>query len=86
YDLGVSQDFSLSCEPTGDQDIYEIVLRLHRLAGDINSWKKTNTLFLGQVRKQFLIWRSVPQGEKISYAEQADRILAGEEIEEEDLI
>ena len=86
YDLGVSQDFSLGCEPTGDSGIFSIVLRLQRLAGDINSWKKTNTLFLGQIRKQFLIWRTVPQGEKVAYAERADLILAGEYEEESDLL
>ncbi len=86
YDLGVSQDFSLVCEPTGDSDIFAIVLRLHRLAGDINSWKKTNTLFLGQIRKQFLIWRTVPQGEKVAYAERADLILSGEYVEDEQLL
>lgn len=81
YDLGVSQDFRLSCEPTEDGDIYAIVLRLQRLAGDITSWKKTNTLFLAGIRKQFLIWRTVPHAEKAAYAERADRILSGEEIE-----
>jgi len=86
YDLGVSQDFTLACEPTGDSDIFAIVLRLQRLAGDINSWKKTNTLFLGQIRKQFLIWRTVPQGEKVAYAERADKILAGEYVESGDLL
>lgn len=83
YDLGVSQAFRLTCEPTEDGDIYAIVLRLDRLAGDITSWKKTNTLFLAGIRKQFLIWRTVPQAEKVAYAERAERIMRGEEIEED---
>jgi hypothetical protein len=82
YDLGVSQDFRLNCEPTDDGDIFAIVIRLHRLAGDITSWKKTNTLFLAAIRKQFLIWRTVPQAEKETYGERAERILAGEEVDE----
>jgi hypothetical protein len=82
YDLGVSQSFRLTCEPTDDGDIYAIVLRLDRLAGDITSWKKTNTLFLAGIRKQFLIWRTVPVSEKQAYAERADRIMAGEEPQE----
>lgn len=81
YDLGVSQDFRLACEPTEDGDIYAIVLRLQRLAGDITSWKKTNTLFLAGIRKQFLIWRTVTHAEKTAYAERAERIMNGEEIE-----
>jgi hypothetical protein len=82
YDLGVSQAFRLTCEPTDDGDIFAIVLRLDRLAGDITSWKKTNTLFLANIRKQFLIWRTVPQSEKVAYADRAERILNGEEVDE----
>ncbi len=75
YDLGVSQEFELDCHPTGDLEIFEIVIHLQRIAGDITSWKKTNSLFLGAVRKQFLIWRTVPIGEKVDYAERADALL-----------
>jgi hypothetical protein len=82
YDLGVSQQFRLDCDPTEDGDIFAIVLRLDRLAGDITSWKKTNTLFLAGIRKQFLIWRTVPQAEKVAYADRAERILNGEEPED----
>ncbi|MEI6503875.1 MAG: ABC transporter permease, partial [Armatimonadota bacterium] len=83
YDLGVSQAFRLDCEPTEDGDIFSIVLRLDRLAGDITSWRKTNTLFLAGIRKQFLIWRTVPQSEKVAYADRAERILRGEEPTED---
>lgn len=69
YDLGVSQDFELACIPTEDKDIFAIELHLTRLAGDITSWKKTNSLFLSSIRKQFLIWRTVPQSEKVEYAD-----------------
>ncbi len=75
YDLGVSQDFRLDCVATEDEDIFAIEIRLTRLAGDISSWKKTNSLFLSSIRKQFLIWRTVPQGEKVAYAERAEAAL-----------
>ncbi|MCE5239694.1 M28 family peptidase [bacterium] len=83
YDLGVSQDFRLSCEPTEDGGIYAIVLRLDRLAGDITSWKKTNTLFLAGIRKQFLIWRTVSHSEKTDYADRAEKIMNGEDVDSE---
>jgi hypothetical protein len=86
YDLGVSQDFTLECRPTGDADVFAIHLQLQRLAGDINSWKKTNVLFMAAIRKQFLIWRTVPHGEKVAYADRAEAILRGETIEESALI
>ncbi len=75
YDLGVSQDFELACQPTPDEEIYEVVIRLHRLSGDVTSWRKTNTLFMAAVRKQFLIWRTVPVGEKVVYADRAEALL-----------
>jgi len=86
YDLGVSQDFMLECRPTGDREIYEVHIRLTRLAGDITSWKKTNSLFMSGIRKQFLIWRTVPQGEKVTYGERAETILRGEWVEHKQLI
>lgn len=75
YDLGVSQDFELVCVPTEDEGIYAIDIRLNRLAGDITSWKKTNALFLSSIRKQFLIWRTVPQGEKAAYADRGEQAI-----------
>ncbi len=78
YDLGVSQKFDLVCIPTGDADVHSIELRLHREAGDITSWKKTNSLFLTSLRKQFLIWRTVPVGSKARYAERGRAVLAGQ--------
>ncbi len=76
YDLGVSQDFELACLPTEDEEIFAIEIRLQRLAGDITSWKKTNSLFLSSIRKQFLIWRTVPQGEKVAYADRGEEAVA----------
>lgn len=75
YDLGVSQDFQLACLPTEDEEIFAIEIRLDRLAGDITSWKKTNSLFLSSIRKQFLIWRTVPQGEKVAYSERGEQVI-----------
>jgi hypothetical protein len=76
YDLGVSQDFVMQCRPTPDEEIYEIVIHLHRLSGDLTSWRKTNTIFMTALRKQFLIWRTVPVGEKVAYADRAERLVA----------
>ena len=82
YDLGVSQDFELACVPTGESDIYAIQLTLRRLAGDTNSWKKTNSLFLSALRKQFLIWRTVPVSEKAEYARRGQETMEREPTSE----
>jgi hypothetical protein len=75
YDLGVSQDFELVCSPTADAEIYDMTIKLNRLAGDLVSWRKTNTLFMAAIRKQFLIWRTVPVGEKVTYADRAEDLV-----------
>ncbi len=82
YDLGVSQDFDLQTVPTGEGEIYEIHLMLRRQAGDISSWKKTNWLFLNALRKQFLIWRTVPVAAKREYETRGRAVLADDSAQE----
>ena len=48
----------------------------------ITSWKKTNSLFLTSLRKQYLIWRTVPQAEKVEYGRRGQAVLEGEEAQE----
>ena len=75
YDLGVSQDFELLTRPTGEGEIYELELVLRRLSGDLSSWRKTNWIFVNLLRKQFLIWRTIPYAEKRRYEAEAKRVL-----------
>lgn len=77
YDLGVSQSVEMRSEPTGEHRIFELHLALHRESGDVSSWKKTNWLFLNLLRKQFLIWRTIPAEHKEVYARRA--LALGEE-------
>ena len=78
YDLGVSQTVEIRTEPTGEYSIYELTIAIHREAGDTSSWKKTNWLFLNIIRKQFLIWRTVPVEQKERYAQRALALVPGE--------
>jgi hypothetical protein len=48
---------------------------LERLSGDINSWKKTNWLFLNLLRKQFLIWRTISPTQKREYEAEGRELL-----------
>jgi len=70
FDLGVSQRAELRTIPTDMEDVYEIVLLLHRESGDVSSWKRVNRRFLNTLRKQFLIWRTLT-------AEDRERYLGG---------
>ena len=76
YDLGVSQDVELRAVPTGDFGIYMIQLYIRRLSGQSTTWVRINRGFLDDIRKQFLIWRTMPPGTKQEYIDEARNLLA----------
>jgi len=75
YDLGISQDVILMAIPTGEFNIYKIEVHLVRLSGDVASWKRINRGFLNLLRKRFLVWRTVPSGEKDRYQEEGKELI-----------
>ncbi len=76
YDLGVSQQVLLRTTPTDDMDgVYRIEMEIRRESGDVASWKRLNTNFLGVLRKRFLVWRTVSDEVRAEYhAEGRDHI------------
>ena len=81
YDLGISQNVEMRAIPAGEHNIYKIEVVIHRLSGDVASWKRINRGFLNVLRKRFLVWRTVPQELKLRYAEEGKQILSGEAVE-----
>ncbi|MBI5831191.1 MAG: M28 family peptidase [Armatimonadetes bacterium] len=67
FDLGVSQHVTLRTRLTDMKDVYEIDIVLVRESGDVSSWMRVNRRFLNTLRKQFLIWRTIPAEEKELY-------------------
>jgi hypothetical protein len=67
FDLGVSQRVQLKSIPTDMQDVFEIMLHLERVSGDVSSWRRVNRRFLNTLRKQFLIWRTLRAEERDRY-------------------
>jgi len=54
------------------EDVFELLLTIHRESGDVSNWKRINRRFLNTLRKQFLIWRTLRAEERERYlAEQA---------------
>ena len=53
--------------PTEMDDIYEVKVTLVRESGDLGNWKRVNRRFINTLRKQFLIWRTLGQGEREKY-------------------
>ncbi len=71
FDLGVSQFIRLETVPTDFEDVYDLKLTLTRVSGDISNWKRVNRRFLNTLRKQFLIWRTLSEGERERYLNEA---------------
>jgi len=47
--------------------VFEIMLHLERVSGDVSSWRRVNRRFLNTLRKQFLIWRTLRAEERDRY-------------------
>jgi hypothetical protein len=61
FDLGVTQFFEMRSRASEIPNINEIVIRIIRRSGEPKDWKRLNKILLGDLRRQFLIWRSIPQ-------------------------
>ncbi len=75
FDMGISQNVELRALPTEDEGIARIQVFIHRMSGEMSSWQRLNKGFLTEIRKQFLIWRTVPESVKIEYAEEGHRLV-----------
>jgi hypothetical protein len=60
FDLGVTQAFELESVPSEIPGIDEVRITLRRLSGQPKDWERLNKVLLDDLRKQFLIWRSLP--------------------------
>ncbi len=60
FDLGVTEEFELRSVPSEIEGIDEVAIRLERNSGQPKDWYRLNKVLLDDLRKQFLIWRSLP--------------------------
>ena len=60
YDLGVTQRFALLSQPSEIEGIDEVRILIRRVSGTIGDWRRGNRVFVDDLRKQLLIWRSLP--------------------------
>jgi hypothetical protein len=75
FDRGVSQQVQFRTMPTEDVGVSQIEVSITRLSGEHSTWYRLNRRFLQELRKQFLIFRTVPPGVKDRYAEEgAERL------------
>jgi len=82
FDLGVSQTFALRSAPSEVPGIDEVRLRLERRSGQPKDWRRLNKVFLDDLRRQFLIWRSIPHETMEMYRQRTLTMLGGAEPEQ----
>jgi len=70
FDLGVNQEFALLSQPSEIQGIDEVRIFIRRLSGADGDWQRSNRVFINDLRKQLLIWRSLPQETMDRYRQQ----------------
>jgi hypothetical protein len=71
FDLGIMQTIELTIVPGDDPTIHEVRIELRREAGPHSVWGRSNRRFLIDMRKQFLLWRSVKPHRKEAYRQSA---------------
>ncbi len=80
YDLGVSEHMTLETAPTEDAEIFQIRCVIRRESGDEASWIRVTRNFINLLRKQYLLWRTLPSPVKGEFGARGRAILAGEEL------
>jgi hypothetical protein len=59
FDLGVTQAFELTAVASEIPGVDEVMIRAERLSGAVGDWKRANRVFLHDLRRQFLLWRTL---------------------------
>jgi hypothetical protein len=80
FDQGISQRLELTTHPSDIEEVCEIRVRIERLSGPPTAWTRANTRFLEDIRRQFLLWRTLDDDERDQYlaaAADAEEQLAG---------
>ncbi len=75
FDLGVSQEMTISMPYDEDTDEFKAWIRLRRLSGKRESWLRLNHSFVSLIRRHFLHWRAVPPLERQEMFHEARELL-----------
>lgn len=59
FDLGIEQTLVMLSQPSDVEGIDEVRVIMRRESGAYNDWRRANRVFINDLRKQFLIWRSL---------------------------
>lgn len=66
FDLGVTQHLTLTARESEIEGVDEVSVHARRLSGARSDWQRGNRTFVADVRRQFLLWRTL-SNEMIEY-------------------
>lgn len=81
FDLGIFQKFRMYSSEFEIKGIDEVVVEITRQGGTPNAWMRSNRAFADELRKQFLLWRSLPIETIEHYRAQTEATLEGKDAE-----
>lgn len=71
FDQGISQDALLRLKPDTNPRFYRFEVALTLVAGDRDTWGRVNRTFVDDIRKQFLLWRTLGDDDRRFYIDNA---------------
>lgn len=82
FDQGVVQEVTLEMGPGEEPRYYQIDITLDLLSGDLATWARVSRTFLDDLRKQFLLWRTLTDADREVYVAQLDQWLEPQPVVE----
>lgn len=73
FDLGIEQRMIMLSQASDVEDIHEVRVLLRCTSGSLGDWRRANRVFVGELRRQFLIWRTLDDSAMRVYRERTLR-------------
>jgi hypothetical protein len=74
FDQGLSQHFAIAARPSRIPEVVTIHITMARLSGPTTAWRRSYTVFLEQLRAQFLLWRTLDDDARELYLAEAEHL------------
>ncbi len=59
FDLGISHRFRMTAVASEIPGVNEVFIEAWRMSGSHSDWRRSNKVFLRELRKQFILWRTL---------------------------